>query len=218
MLMHQRRRGVNVALYQRLQTKRGLPGKERITDWMRLNISTGFYQSAETTMPSVGGRFFGYRPEYSLARDHVNAEYFWHISDSTTVLADTNFDWETGKFRRINGAIAVHRDPRVRYFLGGRWLRDQNSGVGTAGINYKINRKYSVSAFQQYDFEYRDGRNLATNISIIRKLPRWFAAVTFSFNEATDDVALTVTLWPEGIPETRLGVRTSSLLGRSDRN
>ena len=213
----QRKRGVNFALNQRLQTKRGLPGKEWITDWMRLNISAGFYESAETTMPS-GGRFFSYRPEYSLARDHVNAEYFWHISDSTTLLVDTNYDWDLGKFRRINGAIAVQRNPRLRYFLGARWLRDQGSGIGTAGINYKINRKYSISAFQQYDFEYRDGRNLATSISIIRRLSRWYTGLTFTYDEATDDVGLAIAFWPEGIPETRIGLRANSLLGRSDRN
>jgi len=212
-----RQSGTSVALYQRLQTKRGRPGQMHTVDWMRLDLVMGIYDVAQNTMPA-DGRFFGYRPEYSLARNHVNSKYTWNISDSTALLADANYDIDAGDFRRGNIGLAVVRDPRLRYYTGARWIRDLDSSIGTFGFNYKINRKYSVSFFEQYDFEYDSGVNMATSVTFVRKFPRWYAAFTFSYDTTQDVVSLYVTFWPEGIPEVRLGGGRLSLLGTSDMN
>ncbi len=213
----ERTSGFAVNLYQRLQTKRGPAGNRRTVDWMRLNLSLGVYDNDRDEVPS-DGRFFFYRPEQSLDRNHFNTEYFWYISDSTTLLADLNYDIDDQRFARGNLGLAVVRDPRLRYYAGIRYIDDVDSAVGTFGINYRINRKYSISAFQQYDFAFRGGENLATSVSIIRKLPRWYAAFTFTYDRATQDVTLLITFWPEGIPEVRLGGAKLALLSRSDKN
>ena len=111
-----------------------------------------------------------------------------------------------------------NRDPRLRYYLGARYLDDLNSCVGTAGFNYELTRKYSFSLFQQYDFQYEGGHNLATSATITRKWPRWYTSFTFTYDQATDDIALYLTLWPEGVPEVQIGSGRMSLLGRSDQN
>jgi hypothetical protein len=212
-----RKSGYAIGLYQRLQTKRGPPGRRRTVDWMRLNVVAGFYHSAQPTLPA-DGRFFLYRPEHSLDRDHINAEYYWHVSDATTVLADTNWDWDSGSFRRINAGLAVRRDPRLSYYVGLRSVRDMDSTIGTVGASYRINRKYTIRGTQQYDFAYSDGENLATSISIVRKFPRWYAGLTLGYVEATDSVMLYLSLWPEGIPEVRLGSSRLDLFGLNSMN
>jgi hypothetical protein len=209
--------GFSLALYQRLQTKRGNPGDRRTVDWMRFNVVAGFYDAAQQSLPA-DGRFLSYRPEYSLDRNHINAEWFWHLSDSTTILADTNYDWDDEVFGRVNAGIAVHRSPRLGYYLGVRAIRDFNSTVGTVGGYYKINRKYSVSAFQQYDFRYNDGSNLATSLSFVRKFPRWYVAFSFSYVEATDEVTFVLSFWPEGVPELNIGSGHLETLGISKKN
>ncbi len=213
--------GLAFGLHQRLQTKRGRPGQEETVDWMRLNVNVGIYDNGKDRQTS-DGRFFWYRPEHSIARNHVNADYTWNISDSTSVLADTNYDIDDGDIDRFNAGLAVQRDPRLRYYLGTRYIREVDSFVGTAGFNYKISRKYSVSAFEQYDFDFDGGKNMATSFSIIRKLPRWFAGVTFVFNQADgdgdDEIGMFLTLWPEGIPEVRIGGDKFTLMGQSSMN
>ena len=209
-----RKSGVSLALHQRLQTKRGKPGSEHTVDWMRFSVSAGFYESAQSTLPA-DGRFFFSRPEYSLDRDHVNFDYLWNISDSTTFLFDTNYDWDRGNFRRINAGLAVRRDPRLAYFLGVRSLRDLNSTVGTVGASYRISRKYSISAFEQYDFDHSNGWNLASSVTITRKFPRWFVGATFAYAQANDELTFFLTFWPEGIPEFRFGSSHLDLLGSS---
>jgi len=213
----ERTSGLALNLYQRLQTKRGPAENRHTVDWMRLNLSLGLYDNHRDEVPS-DGRFFAYRPEYSLDRNHLNAEYFWHISDATTLLADMNYDLDDKQFARGNLGLAVQRDPRLRYYLGVRYIDDVDSAVGTFGVNYKINRKYSISVFEQYDFAFDDGQNLSTSVTITRKLPRWYAAFTFNYDSSDDELTLLITFWPEGIPEVRLGGAKLSLLGKSDEN
>ena len=213
----QRQSGVAFGIYQRLQTKRGPVGKRRTADWMRLNVVAGFYDN-EQAPPPGDGRFFFSRPEYSIGRNHINTEFLWHISDSTLFMADANYDIDSGSFKRYNFGLAVLRNPRLRYFFGLRSIRDLNSTIGTFGLNYQINRKYSVTFFQQYDFDYNDGESLGTSITITRKLPRWYVSFTFTYDQSDNEVAMILMISPEGIPEARVATGRFTLLSDSSEN
>ena len=211
--------GFSFGLHQRLQTRRGAPGAQHVEDWMRLAVVLGVYDNGAD--PVTGdGRFFLYRPEYSQARNHVNVDYSWYLSDSTTFLADMNYDIDDGKIDRASAGLAVVRDPRLAYYAGMRLLPDMDSAVGAFGVKYQINRKYSITAFEQYDFDFRGKTNLATSVSIVRKFPRWYTAVTFIFDQTDqgDDFGVMISFWPEGVPEVQFGSGRMSLLGRSDEN
>ncbi|MDY6912995.1 MAG: LPS assembly protein LptD [Planctomycetota bacterium] len=252
-----RQNAATFAIYQRLQTKRGQPGKQHTVDWMRLNMVLGISDSGADPMGKVPGqivpfhipganelffmrprlgRSFSSRPEYGTGRDYLNLEYTWNISDSTTLMTDGNYDFGRGELTRANIGLAVRRDPRLRYYLGMRYLRfgrvlvrdrfsptgfrydKPDSLINTVGFNYKISRKYSLSVFEQYDFDYDGGRNLATSITLTRKLPRWYVAFTFEYDATDDELTMLLTFWPEGIPEVRVGGGRLSLLGGSRKN
>ncbi len=206
----QQNAGGMIALRQRLQTKRGPQGKQRTVDWMRFDISVGYFQNPQPGLPA-DGRLFASRPEYSLQRSFWNMEYTWNISDSMALLADMNYDLGNGRCERINVGLAVSRSPRLSYYAGIRYIQPMDSTIGTVGFSYKINKKYMIHGREQYDFTYRDGINLSTQFSIIRKFPRWYAGVTFKFDsrqQGEDEYTILLALWPEGIPEARLGVDT----------
>jgi len=213
--------GAGFGVRQRLQTKRGGPGQQRIVDWMRLAITAGFFDDDGQDRRTSGGDFFWYRPEYSLPRDFVNGQYEWQISDTTLLLSDVNYDTQRGVMGQASTSLAVQRDPRLRYLIGWRYLKDLDSSLATFGFNYKISRKYSFSFFEQYDMDFDGGRNVATSLSIVRQLPRWFAAVTVTYiggRAEGNDIGIMLTLWPEGVPEFRLGGPAMSLLSSSRRN
>jgi len=212
-----RQSGVAIGVHQRLQTKRGPANDRRIVDWMRLDIVAGIYANDQDLLPA-DGRYFFYRPEYSLGRNHINVDYAWYVSDSTTFLADLNHDIDTGRLRRANVGLAVVRDPRLRYYLGLRYIRDLDSSIGLFGFSYRINRKYSVQFVEQYDFDFDGRRNMLTEFTITRKLPRWYAAFTFRYNTVDDNLTLALSLWPEGIPEARMQSGRLSLYESSDMN
>ena len=61
------------------------------------------------------------------------------------------WDIDGGTIGRSGIAVAVSRDPRLRYFVGLRTIDEVDSILGTVGMKYRINRKYTVSIFEQYD-------------------------------------------------------------------
>jgi len=212
-----RQSGVAFGVRQRLQTKRGKPGSMHTVDWMRLDTTLGYYWNGADRQPA-DGRFFSYRPEHSIGRNHLNIDYLWNISDSTRFTSYTNIDLPTGKCRVQDLGLTVRRSPRLAYFLEMRHIKDLDSLIGTVGANYQLTRKYSVQFREQYDFQFDDGRNLQTSVTIIRKFPRWYTALTFSYNASDDDVGVFLSLWPEGIPEFRLAGFGTNLLEYEDKN
>jgi len=211
--------GASFGVRQRLQTHRGgsADRESQIIDWMRLDILAGFFDTEYATVPS-DGRFFWYNTEYSLARIHIYAAYFWQVSDSMSFTADANYDTDRGILSRGSVELNVERDPRLAYFLGLRTIHDLDTAVGTFGFKYRVNKKYAVSFAEQYDFDFDGSKNLFTTFTITRKLPRWFAAVSFQYDQRENDLGMFLTFWPEGVSEVRLGAGRMSLLGSSGRN
>ena len=211
--------GMTFGIHQRLQTKRGrkLDGTPMTVDWMRLDVVAGFYDSRVRQTRS-DGQFFAYRPEHSIGRDHINVDYTWNISDSTAFLADMNYDIDRAIIGRSGMALAIARDPRLKYFVGLRTIEDMDSTIGTFGFHYKLNKKYTFSFFQQYDFDFKGGTNSITSVSIVRKLPRWYAGFTVTHDRRYDDLTVMMNFWPEGIAEVMINTGRVRLLNRSDKN
>jgi hypothetical protein len=210
--------GGSIAIRQRLQTKRGPRGRQHTVDWMRLDLEAGFYDNGRDPQ-DTDGRFFMYRPEYSLGRDHINGKYLWNVADGTAFMAETNFDLESKDIAWYTLGLSVQRAPRLKYYFSWRAVKELDSAVGTVGVDYRVSEKYTLRALEQYEFDHRDTRNLITRFSIIRKLPRWNVAVTLSYDRSIveqDEVSAMVSVWPEGIGEVQLGGERFELLGKTD--
>jgi hypothetical protein len=224
-----RNAGISFGLYQRWQTKRGEPGNRRVVDWIRLDVVGGWFARRDSDQKGTGEIFYS-RPEYSYNRPYINMDFAWNVSDSVALMADGFADLGSGKIERASIGLSVQRDPRLNYYVGMRYIDELDDGwtgtmegstVATAGFNYRINSKYTVSVFEQYDFEYRGGTNLGTRISIVRKFPRWYAGITFIYNSrysGDDEVTMMLNLWPEGAPEAQMGGGRDSLLYQSSDN
>ena len=221
----QQRTGVKLAVSQRFQTKRGAPGNERTVDWMRLNVEAGIFDGSnnnyQNALYPADGRFFFDRPENSITRNYIAADYTWNISDRTMFMADAKYDCERSELDILNLGFAVQRDPRLTYYLGFRYMEQLNAAVGTVGFDYEISKKYMIKVFEQYDFKYKGGMNLGTSVMIVRRLPRWNVGVNFTYDareENNDALTMMLMLWPEGVPEARLGGGRYNLLSNSDEN
>ncbi len=209
--------GVTFGLRQRLQTQRGRGANRRTVDWMRLDIMAGFFDGGEDYQPISDGRYFNSRPEYSMGTDFIYLDYAWYMSDSTTMLADMNYSLEDNKVARSSIGLSVDRSPRVSYFAGLRTVDDLSSAIGTFALRYQISRKYAIKFVEQYDFDYDGGTNLISEVTFIRKWPRWYTGLTFGYDARFDDFTVMFNLWPEGIREASLNTGTFSLY-RSEEN
>lgn len=214
--------GVYGAMRQRLQTKRGPEGQQQTVDWMRFDVAGAYFENPDDDYSNHKlPRFFMTNTEYSVPRSFLSLDYAWNISDSVALLSDAIFDFETGQCATANVGIAVKRDPRLSYYTSLRYINELDSNVGTVGMKYKINRKYTIEAFEQFDFAYDGGVNLGSRVSIVRKFPRWYVGVTFQYDrryEGDDQIGLMLALWPEGVPEARIGGMRTNLLNTSSDN
>jgi len=210
--------GFTVGVKQRWQTYRGGPTGRHVADFARMNVWGAFFNDTKDPGQLADGRMFFDRPEYSISRNAINGEMVVNLSDATSLLADVNYDVNDEEVGLANIGLAVQRDPRLRYFIGTRYIDDMNSTVGTLGVNYRINAKYQISAFQQYDFLFDNGDNLGTRVALIRKLPRWYVGVTFVADRAADDIGFVISLWPQGVPEFRIGGSRLGTWAASDLN
>ncbi len=212
---------VSVALLQTLQTKRGRPEARRSVDWLNLDVRTTFFNRHDPLFAGTDfsdsvwptnmaravprGRWFDYRPENSVPRDNVQADLSLRLSDTTLVFADATYGMMPQGMDRVNVGLAVTRSPRLSYFVADRFDRGLDMQVFTAGATYRINEKYTLSGAHQLDLD--NGDELATSISLVRKFPRWYMALTVDIDQGRDNSAITLTVWPEGAPEVKVGAR-----------
>jgi hypothetical protein len=77
-----------------------------------------------------------------------------------------------------------------------------------------LNARYTAVFAEQFDFD--QGTNIRTDLTLIRKYHRMNLALTFSLDESRDERRVMLSLWPEGIPELAIGLRGYMGLGASD--
>lgn len=196
--------GTSVALRQRWQTKRGGPGQWRVVDWITLDLELNVFGNTPQNAGPIG-RFYDSRPEYSIPRNHVRADFMYRISDTTGILADANFDIDDGSMDLFNVSYVVERSPRFSYALGYRRIGDIDSNLLSFGVNYELNVKHRLGVRALYDLER--GESQQFDIILVRKFPRWYVALAFNVDNIQNDVGVSLAVWPEGAPEAVLGNR-----------
>jgi hypothetical protein len=234
-------------ILQRLQTKRGLGDKERILDWMRLNMeytmvgdessepvrpdrtiwNNPFVPLAVTLAPGIfndnlGGSYRKFEL-FGPQRDSFNADYIWRISDTMAFLSDLNYNIKDKELEQYNIGISRLCWPNLSYYIGIRYLRSvevddkKGSKAVTFAATYKINPRYTLTFANQYDYE-RDG-TITNQISLIRQYHRLFYGFTYSVDESLDRRSIVFSIWPEGIGEMGFGSRVFESQGSEpDRN
>lgn len=140
---------VQAGLYQRLQTKRGLPGREHTVDWMSLNLSASFFPDPE-------------RDNFGKDAAFLEFDYLWNVGDQTALVASGWFDpYDPGtNYWTIGGY--VQRPDGVNFYAGYRQTDPLNSKTVTLSTIYLLSKKYSINVAASYDF----GTQLALSNSI----------------------------------------------------
>lgn len=197
--------GATAGLRQRWQTKRGGPGQWRTVDLLTLDLEYGYFGSGARKDQTTHGEYFMSRPEDSITSDYLSADLNYRLSDTTAFLWDFTYDIEENRVGKTDVSIAVERLPRVSYFFGWRYIGQTESNLLGGGANYKLNEKHTIAARAYYDLE--EGQMAEWTITLLRKLPRWYVAITGGYDAIDDEWSLTLAAWPEGLPEATLGSR-----------
>jgi hypothetical protein len=231
---------LNIGLSQRLQTKRGSGDKQRTVDWMRLDLD--FTWVNDSGDASAGpDRFIWNRPFiplinrytsmmppqdrrssniYGPRRNYFSADFMWRLSDTTSVLSDMYVDMQSSVVQQFNIGFSRLCWPNLSYYIGSRYLKRIDNGLGQKGSNaftfaatYVIDPRYTFVFSQQFDFDY--GANIRSDITFIRRYHRICFGLTFSADESLDEQSVVFSLWPQGVPELAMGLRRYMGLGNA---
>lgn len=197
--------GFTAKLRNLFQTQRGGAGRWRSVDWITFDLILGLFNNPPDNRDLAHGNVVQWRPEDSIARDFVQGKLNYRISDTTMLLYDATYDFDYNGINVQNLTLSVERDPRLSYFLGWRQIETTQSNLFGFGANYKATEKHTFAFREYYDIQRSKVEDL--EVSYIRKLPRWYVATTFQLDNIQDDIGVSISAWPEGIPEATLGGR-----------
>jgi len=147
---------------------------------------------------------------FGPTRNYIGADYLWQLSDTTAVLADLNFDMQSGVFQQFDIGFSRRCWPNLSYYIGSRYLKRFDNGYGQKGSNaltfaatYELDPRYTLVFSQQMDLDY--GLNIRSDITVIRCYHRLYFALTYSADESLNQHAVVLSIWPQGVPEMAIG-------------
>lgn len=202
--------GLTLGVRQRWQTKRGGGKTRRTVDFLTLDVEVGLFNGAESDEITNGYTSYS-RPENSISQNYVNSSLIWRVNDRTALLSELNYDLNDGEMDILNVSLAVERSPRFSYLIGYRMIEESDSELFAVDMNYRLTEKHTLAVRELFDLG--EGRTLDLTVALIRKFPHWFGAISFAFDEAEDDFGISVSVWPEGLPQAALGSRRFTRLG-----
>jgi hypothetical protein len=204
---------------------------------MRLDIdATWLKDSADSARPPIVGSNLPYGPAkfiwndpampvlmrrsdrwFGLLRNSVNADYTWRLSDTTTVLADMNYDIKSSIVQQLNVGVSRYVHPDISYYIGNRYLRpvivdvaaddihEEGSSSFIMAATYTLNPKYTAIFAQEYNFDY--GKNVKSELTILRRYHRMYYGFTFAMDESLKRKSVVFSIWPQGVRELAMGRR-----------
>lgn len=195
--------GFMVGLRQTWQTKRGPAGEQRTIDLLTLNVEAGMFGDTEGRTDASNGWVNPLRPENSRTRNYIAGDLIYRLSDTTSLLYEFNIDMADMAMDRHNVALAVERNPRLAYVFGVRYAGDIDLNLIGGGWNYRLTEKHITTVRAWYDIDTGEVGEYA--LAYVRKLPRWWLGLSFEYDNLDDDFTVSLSVWPEGIPEWTLG-------------
>ncbi len=192
--MTQARFGLN----QRWQTKRGLPGQERIVDLISFDTDFIFYPQAE-------------RDNFGEDIGAINYDFRYHIGDRLTLLSDGYFDVFSQGLKTVSAGAQISRPGRGDAYIGMLSLEGPISANILNGYgNYRLNEKWIVSGGAAFDFG-RTG-SIGQNIALTRVGETALVRVGVNVDSGRDNVSFNFNFEPRFLPTSRLGYLGGELI------
>jgi hypothetical protein len=195
---------VRLALRQRLQTKFGPPDKQRIRDWMTLDLEASYF-------PDPG------RDNFGVPWGLLTARYAWNMSQRTSLLANAVYDYFPNAPQMWNVGVLSQRSERGSVYLGLQAIKvgdgsQLDSDIVTASYSYQMSSKWISTMGTAYDLG--EHRNAGQSFTITRVGLDFLIHVAGSYDVSTGDVSFAVAIEPRIGNMSNSMTQLSNLLGR----
>jgi hypothetical protein len=180
-----------LGLHQRWQTKRGLPGRQHIVDWIILDLDG-------TVFPNADRDNFG---EYV---GQLEYDFRWHVGDRVTLLSDGYADLFPGAFRAFSLGSAISRPQRGQLYGGVISMEGPFTSTLLVGsLSYRLSEKWITDLSATYDFGPTG--NIGERFGITRIGESALIRISFHADHGRDNVGASFAIEPRFLPNGRLG-------------
>lgn len=176
---------------QRWQTKRGLPGRERIVDLVSLDFDMIYFPKADRDNfgEDVGGFNYAFR---------------YHVGDRLAVLSDGYADVFSDGLKTVSLGANMSRPGRGDSYLGVLSIEGPISATILNGnVNYRLNDKWIVSSGAAWDFGQTG--SIGQSLALTRVGETALIRLGVNVDSGRDNVSFSFNIEPRFIPTRRLG-------------
>jgi len=176
---------------QRWQTKRGIPGNQRIVDWITLDTEATYFPKGDRD---------NYGEDFGL----INYGFRWHVGDRLTLVSDGYADTFADGLRRFTLGGYISRPERGSLYLGFRSLEGPiSSNVIVGSFSYRMSPKWLVTAGTVTDFG--SAGNIGQRFELTRIGESFLLSCGFNVDTSRNSVGIGFAIEPRFLPLTRRG-------------
>jgi hypothetical protein len=180
-----------VGVRQRWQTKRGLPGQERIVDWIVLDVEGTYFPEAD-------------RDNFGADVGLANYDFRWHVGDRLTLLSDGFADFFGQGLRTFSAGATISRPERGNAYLGFRSLEGPISGnILVGSFSYRMTEKWIATGGASFDFG--NTGTIGQSFHLTRVGESALVRVGFNYDASRDNFGINLAIEPRFLPSARLG-------------
>ena len=131
---------IKFGVRQRWQTKRGMPGKQRIVDWITFDTQAILFPNASRDNEGADFGMFDY-------------DFRWHIGDRFSLVSDGYFDFFSEGLKTASFGANFSRPEVSNLYLGYRMIEGPlSSNILSAAVTYRMSEKWGFKGGSQIDF------------------------------------------------------------------
>ncbi len=182
---------LRLGLNQRWQTKRGLPGRDRIVDLVELDVDWIFFPQAN-------------RDNFGEEAGALNYDFRYHVGDRLTLLSDGYFDYFSQGLKTISAGAKFSRPGRADAYIGLLSLEGPiSSNVINGNVNYRLNEKWIFTGSAAVDLS--SVGNIGQSLALTRIGESALVRVGINVDSGRDNVSFNFNIEPRFLPTRRLG-------------
>jgi hypothetical protein len=182
-----------LAARQRWQTKRGMPGQQRVVDWITLDLQGYVYPKPD-------------RDNFGQELGLLSYDFRWHVGDRFTVLSDGHADLFDDGLRTVSLSGLVTRPGRARYLSGIRSIEGPISSTILYGsTNLLLSPKWIANYTSSFDLG--ETGNIGQTGQIIRVGESFLVGLGFHYDHSRDNFGVRFSVEPRFLsgPLSRVG-------------
>jgi hypothetical protein len=182
---------VRFGIEQRWQTKRGLPGRERIIDWIVLDLDATLYPDPD-------------RDNFGEVLGLIDYDFQWHVGDRVTLLSDGFYDVFAGGLMQTTFGALITRPEYGNAYVGVRSTEGPFSSTLLAGsLSYRMSEKWIATAGASYDLGPTG--NIGQSVYLTRIGESFLIKLGMNFDASRDNLGISFLVEPRFLPNSRLG-------------